>query len=184
MLTLVLQPQGLGFNHRASGKPGSHCPCQIGLVVIGQRAGELSGELTNPRFMLGGQLSPKEGSLRGKNAQEWCRGLRSVLIPLQPQKDKHRNGRATNPVSALSPEGTRPVAPDKAAPRLPGGSNKRGQPRGGVTAGVAGAEQGWGALLLGQPWEGPVSFGPQFLCVKLEGEKDQTSKGPGACGVS
>lgn len=32
---------------------------------------------------------------------DWCRGLGSVLIPLQPQKDNHRNGRATNPVSAL-----------------------------------------------------------------------------------
>lgn len=71
-----------------------------------------------------------------------------MLIPLQPQKDNHRNGKATNPVSALSLEGTHPVAPDKAALRLPGGSNKTGQPRGGLTAGVAGAGQGWGPYSL------------------------------------
>lgn len=79
-------------------------------------------------------------------------GLGSVLIPLQPQKDNHRNGKATNPVSALSLEGTRPVASDKAAPRLSGGSNKTGRPRGGVTAGLSGAVQGQG-LLPGQPRE-------------------------------
>lgn len=106
-----------------------------------------------------------------------------MLIPLQPQKDNHRNGKATNPVSALSLEGTHSVALDKAAPRLPRGQQ---QDRAAEGRGDSWGCWGWaglGAFLPGQPRESLI-FGPQSLCLKSEGEKEQTSKGLGACRVS
>lgn len=82
-------------------------------------------------------------------------------------------------------EGTHPVAPDKAAPRLPGGQQ---QDRAAQGRGDSRSCWGWaglGALCLGalSLWR-VLSFGPQSLCLKLEGEKEQTSKGLGACEVS
>jgi hypothetical protein len=52
-----------------------------------------------------------------------------------------------------------------------------------VTAGVAGAGQGWGPYSL-DSLGGVLFLGSQSLCLKLEVKKEQTSKGLRACGVS
>lgn len=66
----------------------------------------------------------------------WGAGVRANSSSFS---EKHRNGGATNPVSALlvSLEGACSEVPDKAVQRVPGDSNKTGQPKGGATAEAA-----------------------------------------------
>lgn len=68
----------------------------------------------------------------------WGAGVRAHSSSFS---EKHRNGGTTTPVSALlvSLEGTCVEVPDKAVQRLPGGSNRTEQPKGGAAAEAAGS---------------------------------------------